>query len=76
LSFLRILGEIANEPEFIKAYDADVDLHTLTASKVFNKPFDSIQKADIERSIAKTINFGLNYGMSAKGLMKKLKTDA
>jgi len=73
---LKILGEIANEPEFIKAYTADVDLHTLTASKVFNKPFDSIQKADKERSIAKTINFGLNYGMSAKGLMKKLKTVA
>jgi DNA polymerase I-like protein with 3'-5' exonuclease and polymerase domains len=73
---LRILGDKANELAFIEAYAANVDIHTLTASKIFNKPFDSIQKTDKERSIAKTINFGLLYGMSAKGLMKKLKTDA
>ncbi len=73
---LRILGDKADELAFIEAYAANVDIHTLTASKIFNKPFDSIQKTDKERSIAKTINFGLLYGMSAKSLMKKLKTDA
>lgn len=73
---LKILGEIANEQEFIKAYDKGVDLHKLTASKVFSLPIESIRKDSRERSIAKTINFGLNYGMSAPGLMKKLKTEA
>jgi len=73
---LKILGEIANEPEFIKAYGKGVDLHKLTASKVFNLPIESIGKDSRERSIAKIINFGLNYGMSAPGLMRRLKTEA
>ena len=73
---LKILGEIANEPEFIKAYGKGVDLHKLTASKVFNLPIESIEKDSRERSIAKTIIFGLNYGMSAPGLMRRLKTEA
>lgn len=71
---LRILGEIADEPEFIRAYNNGEDLHKLTASKIFGKPLDQVEKK--ERSIAKTVNFGLNYGMSSKGLQKKLKTDA
>ncbi|WP_292379179.1 DNA polymerase [Methanosarcina sp. UBA289] len=73
---LRILGEIANELEIIKAYAANIDLHALTASKVFNIPIKEVGKDSKERSIAKTINFGLNYGMSALGLIKKLKTEA
>jgi DNA polymerase I-like protein with 3'-5' exonuclease and polymerase domains len=58
------------------AYAAGVDLHTLTASKIFDIPINEIKKDSKERSIAKQINFGLNYGMAAKGLMKKLKTEA
>jgi DNA polymerase I-like protein with 3'-5' exonuclease and polymerase domains len=73
---LRILGEIANELEIIKAYAANIDLHALTASKVFSIPIEEVGKDSKERSIAKTINFGLNYGMSALGLIKKLKTEA
>jgi len=73
---LRILGEIANEPEFIKAYSQNMDLHKLTASKVFSLPIESISKESRERSISKTINFGLNYGMSSPGLIKKLRTEA
>jgi DNA polymerase-1 len=73
---LRILGEIANEPEFIKAYSQEIDLHKLTASKVFSIPIESVSKESRERSIAKPINFGLNYGMSSPGLIKKLRTEA
>jgi len=71
---LRILGEIAGEEEFMRAYNNKEDLHKLTASKIFGKPLDQVEKK--ERSIAKTVNFGLNYGMSSNGLIKKLKTDA
>lgn len=73
---LRILGEIANEPEFIKAYAADVDLHKLTASKVFKIPINDIEKESRERDISKQINFGLNYGMSSSGLIIALRTEA
>lgn len=71
---LRILGEIAGEEEFIRAYNNGEDLHKLTASKIFEVPLDKVEKK--QRSIAKTVNFGLNYGMSSKGLQRKLKTDA
>jgi len=73
---LRILGEIANEPEFINAYSKKVDLHKLTASKVFNVPIEDIGDKSRERNIAKPINFGLNYSMSSPGLIKKLRTEA
>jgi DNA polymerase I len=53
-----------------------VDLHKLTASKVFNIPIKDIGDKSRERNIAKPINFGLNYGMSAPGLVKKLRTEA
>jgi len=69
---LRILGQVSQDPEFIKAYKNGVDLHTLTASKIFNKPLNEVGKND--RSIAKTVNFGIAYGMWTYGLQKKLNS--
>lgn len=68
---LRLLGEVAQEPKFIKLFNDGGDLHKLTASLIFNKPVNEI-KAE-ERSIAKIINFGLNYGMSWMGLQTNLQ---
>jgi len=58
---LRILAEYSNDPEFIKAFSSGDDPHKSTAAGMFNLPIDSITKE--QRFIAKTINFGLVYGM-------------
>lgn len=64
---LRILASLSGDPKFIKFYEDGVDLHTATASMMFNLPLEKIQK-DTHRKIAKTINFGLAYGQGAKAL--------
>lgn len=69
---LRILGQVAGEPEFINAYKSGEDLHKLTASKIFKVPLDKVEKK--QRSIAKTVNFGISYGMGNGGLLRKLKS--
>lgn len=69
---LRILAQVSQDPEYIKAYREGEDLHKLTASKIFNKPLEAVEKKD--RSIAKTVNFGIAYGMWTFGLQKKLQT--
>jgi DNA polymerase-1 len=69
---LRILAQISQDKEYIRAYNEGEDLHQLTASKIFNKPLEAVEKND--RNIAKTVNFGIAYGMWTYGLQKKLKT--
>jgi DNA polymerase-1 len=61
---LRVIAKFTNEPTMRDAYMRGQDLHTLTASHVLGKPLESITKA--ERKIAKSINFGLAFGMGAK----------
>lgn len=68
---LRILAEVSKEPKFIELFNNGGDLHKLTASLIFNKQLDQVSKE--ERNIAKTINFGLSYGMGAGGLQSNLK---
>lgn len=68
---LRILAEVSQESKFIELFNKGGDLHKLTGSLVFNKPQEQITKG--ERDIAKIINFGLNYGMSWKGLQTNLR---
>lgn len=67
---LRVVADMSGDPFLIKAYTEDLDIHTLTASEVFNIPFDTVTSE--QRSIAKTVNFGLVYGMSAIGLSESL----
>lgn len=69
---LRILAQVSQDKEYIQAYNEGEDLHRLTASKIFNKPLETVEKND--RNIAKTVNFGIAYGMWTFGLQKKLKT--
>lgn len=74
---LRILAEISNDTVMLRAYDNGEDLHTVTASLAFSKSLTEVTKQ--ERSIAKSINFGLAYGMGAASLRSTLsincKTD-
>lgn len=64
---LRILGELSGDEKFLSAFREGRDLHTNTASLMFDVPFEKVTKD--QRFIAKTINFGIAYGMGANKLM-------
>jgi DNA polymerase I-like protein with 3'-5' exonuclease and polymerase domains len=64
---LRVLASLSGDPKFIKFYEDGVDLHSATASMMFNIPIEKVEK-ETHRKIAKTINFGLAYGQGAKKL--------
>jgi DNA polymerase-1 len=68
---LRILAQVSQDDEYIRAYKENTDLHKLTASKIFKKPIDEVDITD--RNMAKTVNFGIVYGMGALGLQENLK---
>ncbi|MBN2015401.1 DNA polymerase I [Candidatus Dojkabacteria bacterium] len=68
---LRILAHLAHERNLIDAFEKGVDVHLLTASKIFKKSMDKITKR--ERGIGKTINFAVMYGMGPHGLSNSLK---
>ncbi len=67
---MRILADLADVKELKKAFKNNEDIHSLTASQIFNLP---INKIDTEtRRRAKTINFGIIYGISQYGLAKQI----
>ena len=70
---LRIMAEFSQDKAFLDAYRKGIDLHTKTASDVFQVPLDKVTKE--QRTVAKTINFGLCYGMTQKGLSSRLNID-
>lgn len=63
---LRIIAALSGEDNMIKAFQNKEDIHKSTAAKVFNIPLDAVTKE--QRSHAKTVNFGIIYGVSAFGL--------
>ena len=63
---LRIIAAISGEDNMIEAFKNGEDIHKSTASKVFQVPLDEVTKE--QRSQAKTVNFGIIYGVSAFGL--------
>jgi DNA polymerase-1 len=65
---LRIVAEISGDSTMIQAYQQGQDLHKLTASLVLGKPLEALTSED--RQLAKAINFGLIYGISAAGLLE------
>jgi DNA polymerase I len=71
---LRILAELSDDPVFIAAFTSGEDLHKSTASTMFKIPIDSVTKE--QRFMAKTINFGISYGMGVGKLMDMLNSEA
>jgi len=67
---LRILAHLSGDENLKSAFLNDLDVHSYTASILFSKDKDSVTEE--ERSIAKTVNFGIIYGMSSYGLSKQL----
>ena len=67
---LRLIAHIADERNLINAFLDEIDIHSSTASEVFNIPLNDMTPA-IRRN-AKAINFGIIYGISAFGLAKQL----
>ena len=63
---LRIIAALSNEENMIKAFQEGEDIHASTAAKVFNVPIEEVTRE--QRSNAKTVNFGIIYGVSAFGL--------
>lgn len=63
---LRLLAQYSKDPSLIRAFEEDLDLHTFTASEMFNIPMDKVRPD--QRQFAKTIAFGVPYGMGAPKL--------
>ncbi|OIQ23214.1 DNA polymerase I [Lacinutrix sp. MedPE-SW] len=63
---LRIIAALSKEETMIEAFKNGEDIHASTASKVFGVPIEEVTRA--QRSNAKTVNFGIVYGVSAFGL--------
>ncbi|MCE4536204.1 DNA polymerase I [Pelomonas sp. P7] len=67
---LRIMAHISEDPGLLRAFQEGQDVHRATASEVFGTPLDEVSSE--QRRYAKTINFGLIYGMGAFGLASAL----
>jgi DNA polymerase-1 len=67
---LRIMAHISQDKSLIEAFNNNVDVHSATASQVFDTELSNVTKD--QRRKAKAINFGLIYGMSAFGLAKQI----
>ncbi|MCZ8074060.1 MAG: DNA polymerase I, partial [Paucibacter sp.] len=67
---LRIMAHISEDPGLLRAFGEGLDVHRATASEVFSTPLAEVTSE--QRRYAKTINFGLIYGMGAFGLAQSL----
>lgn len=66
---LRLIAEISGEQNMIKAFQNGEDIHASTAAKLFKISLDEVTKT--QRSQAKTVNFGIIYGVSSFGLSEQ-----
>ena len=67
---LRVLAHISQDEKMINAFNSDIDIHTQTASQVFNVPIEEVTST--QRRNAKAVNFGIVYGISAFALSEDL----
>jgi DNA polymerase-1 len=67
---LRVMADLSGDPAMLEAFQNNVDIHAVTASKVYGVPVGLVTRE--MRSRAKTVNFGIIYGISAFGLQQRL----
>jgi DNA polymerase-1 len=70
---LRIMAHLSDDAGLLHAFAHDLDIHTATAAEVFGVPLEEV--SNDQRRMAKVINFGLIYGMSAFGLASQLNLE-
>ena len=68
---LRLLAHFTQEPALLRAFAADEDVHRTVAAEVFGVPLESVTRD--QRAQAKTVNFGIIYGVSAFGLSNRIE---
>ena len=68
---LRLLAHMSQEKGFLDALEKGIDLHTNSASLIFNIPYDDVKKD--QRTAAKSLTFGLIYGIGPKKLSENLE---
>lgn len=66
---LRLIAELSGDKAMLSAFQEGLDIHAATAAKVFDVPLDQVTRE--MRSNAKTVNFGIIYGVSAFGLSQQ-----
>ncbi len=67
---LRLMAHMSNDKNMIDAFMREEDIHTATASKIYNVPIHEVSRE--MRAQAKTANFGIIYGISSFGLAQRL----
>ncbi len=67
---LRLIAELSGDEAMLEAFNAGQDIHSATAAKVFDVPFDEVTKE--QRYKAKTVNFSIIYGAGATNLSRQL----
>lgn len=70
---LRIMAHLADDPGLKKAFQEGVDVHALTASKIFKVPVEQVSRE--QRMVGKTMNFATLYGQGAHALSRQLGVD-
>ncbi len=67
---LRVLAHFSRDRALVQAFESDQDIHTVVAAKIFGVPEKDVNSE--RRRVAKTVNFGVIYGLSAFGLASRL----
>lgn len=68
---LRLMAHLCSDEHMREAFNAGIDVHSVTASKIFRIPVGEVTPE--QRRVAKTANFGIMYGISSFGLAQRLK---
>lgn len=70
---LRIMAHVSDDPGLKKAFNEGVDIHALTASRIFKVPVEEVNKD--QRTVGKTMNFATLYGQGPRALSRQLGVD-
>ena len=68
---LRIIAHMSGDPGLVEAFSEGRDIHTATASRVFDVPYEEVNRGQRDR--VKQVNYGIPYGISAFGLAQRLR---